>query len=187
MRHLFIPNLNLRETFLAAQREYAEHDGRPDADGLTLADLTQGTLTSYIEGIAAGTFPRPGVEIGRPGTELWWCETPPDGGKRQFVGRVSIRHHLVPDLHTRGGHIWWSIRPGRRGQSLGTELLAAALPHAAAHGITHATLICPQDQYASRKAIETSGGYLDEIKHGRCWYKLATSTEGHGATGRTEP
>lgn len=54
-------------------------------------------------------------------------------GDTRYLGRLSIRYHLVPALHDRGGHLWFSIRPSRRRQGLGTELLTEALPIAAAH------------------------------------------------------
>ncbi|MFC6883394.1 GNAT family N-acetyltransferase [Actinomadura yumaensis] len=176
VRHFAQPSMVLRDAFLDAQRDYASGDGAPDADGLTLADLTQGTLASYIDGTANGLFPRPGVRIGRPGAELWWVgPATEDGNGPEVVGRLSVRHDLVPALHNRGGHLWFSIRPSRRRQGLGTELLRAALPVAAGHGLDVVTLICAATNTAACRTIEAVDGELDRTDElGRRWYKLPT-------------
>ncbi|GAA2626625.1 hypothetical protein GCM10010411_74490 [Actinomadura fulvescens] len=175
VRYLARPALDLRDAFLDAQRDYTRGDGAPDADGLTLEDLTQGTLASYIDGMAGGLYPRPGVRTGTPGTELWWCG-PTDEGVREVLGRVSLRHHMVPALRKRGGQLWWSLRPSRRGQGLGTELFTAALGHLAGHGLSTATLVIPEANTPARKIIEAAGGVLDHIDDNRYrWYHIATT------------
>ncbi|MFD0685493.1 GNAT family N-acetyltransferase [Actinomadura fibrosa] len=174
--YFFPPSLKLRATFLAAQAEYAEHDGRPDADGLTLADLTEGTLRSYVEGMAAGTFPRDGIRIGVAGTELWWCETS-EGQPPSFVGRLTVRHDLVAANYDRGGQLWLSIRPSRRRQGLGTQLLAAALPIAAAHGITTPVVVIRTVALAPRKLAESVGGKQVWEKSGRVAYRIESKQQ----------
>lgn len=171
MRYLAAPSTVLADTYLTAQREHTQHDGAPDADGLGLEDLIAG-LPEYAADMRDGASPRPGVLPVVGGTELWWCEA--TGTGTEYVGRLSIRHQVVPALYDQGGQLRVSIRPSRRRQGLGIELLAAALPIAAAHGIEVATLICRNDNPAACKVVERVGGRLAHEVGGRRWYKVPT-------------
>ena len=75
-----------------------------------------------------------------------------------YLGRVGIRHELNAALRVFGGHIGYDIRPSRRGQGLGTELLRLALPHARALGIDPAMLTCDAENVASWRMMERCGG-----------------------------
>lgn len=96
-------------------------------------------------------------------------EDPPPAGKvasttfwladgDAYLGRISIRHALNDALRVIGGHIGYDVRPSRRGQGLGGQMLALALPHAAALGIDPAMLTCDADNAASWRMIERCGG-----------------------------
>lgn len=168
----FAPTTDLRDTFLAAMREHEQHDGAADADGITLAELQDGALKAYIEGRREGTYPRPGVELMAQSTELWWCEQGPDGP--EYIGRASIRHHLVPVLYDQGGQIRISVRPSRRRQGHGTAMLAAALTIASGHGLKEVMLVCPAGDVAARRMVEANGGE-PAVEGERCWYRLSTA------------
>lgn len=173
VRTFLAPSVRLRDAYLNAQRDYAAGDGRPDADGLTLHDLQNGDFAHMVEGISAGTFPRPGVRPGAAGMELWWCETVPDGPPR-MLGRLCMRHYLVPALYDQGGQVWFSIRPSLRGEGLGAELLRDALPRLRAHGLTEPTVVCPVGHGAARATVERVGGELVREECGRAVYELHT-------------
>nr|BFE31369.1 hypothetical protein GCM10010200_036200 [Actinomadura rugatobispora] len=173
VRTFLAPSVELRAAFLDAQRDYASGDGRPDADGLTLRDLENGDFARLVEGIGTGCFPRPGVRPGAAGMELWWCETAPDGPPR-MLGRLCMRHYLVPALEGRGGQVWVSIRPSRRGEGLGAELLRDALPRLRAKGLDAPTVVCPVDHAGARVTVERVGGVLVREERGRAVYTLHT-------------
>ncbi|MDL4774243.1 MULTISPECIES: GNAT family N-acetyltransferase [Thermomonosporaceae] len=172
VRTFFAPHTRLREPFLDAQRDYAAVDGWPDADGLTRHDLEAGDFTYLSENLRQGTFPRPGVRPGTAGMESWWCETSTDG-QPEMLGRLCIRHYLVPVLHHVGGQVWFSIRPSRRGEGLGAELLRDALPRIRAH-VERPTLIVAVSNTAARITIERVGGERVWERHGRVAYELET-------------
>jgi len=75
-----------------------------------------------------------------------------------YLGRISIRHALNDALRVLGGHIGYDVRPSRRGQGLGGQMLALALPQAAALGIDPAMLTCDAANTASWRMIERCGG-----------------------------
>jgi len=54
-------------------------------------------------------------------------------------------------------------------------MLAAALPVARSLGIDPALLTCDEDNIASRKVIEASGGMLVDNRHGKLRYWVPAS------------
>jgi predicted acetyltransferase len=54
-------------------------------------------------------------------------------------------------------------------------MLAAALPVARSLGIDPALLTCDEDNIASRKVIEASGGMLEDNRHGKLRYWVPAS------------
>ncbi len=55
-------------------------------------------------------------------TVLWFV----DGV--DWLGRLSIRHHLTPALTELGGHIGYYVRPSARRQGHATQMLTQSLP-----------------------------------------------------------
>jgi hypothetical protein len=89
MAYLIQPSddVALRASFLEAMAEHESVDGKPDADGLTMADLNGRTcLTHYSEGLRDGTALRPGVEPLR--SSVWWYVWG-DGDAQTYLGRVQ--------------------------------------------------------------------------------------------------
>jgi len=87
-----------------------------------------------------------------PSTTFWYVRG------AEFLGRLSIRHHLSDALRRHGGHIGYDVRPSARRQGHATAMLRAALPIAAGMGIKHALLTCDPGNVASRRVIEANGG-----------------------------
>ncbi|QSB04624.1 GNAT family N-acetyltransferase [Natronoglycomyces albus] len=104
-----------------------------------------------------------------PHSALWWVE-----GDR-WIGRTSIRHELNGFLLEMGGHIGYSVRPGERGKGHATAILAASLAYAAGLGIEEVLVTCSDDNIASRRTIEANGGALEDERHGRLRYWIATA------------
>lgn len=90
-----------------------------------------------------------------PQTDFWLV----DGG--EYIGHVGIRHYLNDHLLKIGGHIGYSIRPGKRGNGYGTKILELALPKAKELGLNRILLTCDVTNIASRKIIERNGGVLE--------------------------
>ncbi len=95
-----------------------------------------------------------------PATTLWLV----DGDK--FIGRVNIRHWLVPHLMQFGGHIGYMIRPTERGKGYGNLQLALALDYCREHlrdviDGGRVLVTCDDDNIRSAKVIEANGGVLE--------------------------
>jgi predicted acetyltransferase len=147
-------------SFRAALDEYRAEGRLGVADDSALAatlrrigELRGDWFASYLVALRAElTTPRPGLV---PQTTLWWV----DG--EEFLGRLSLRHHLTPQLRRHGGHIGYDVRPSARRRGHATAMLRAALPIAAGLGINPALLTCDPANVASRKVIEACGGARD--------------------------
>jgi predicted acetyltransferase len=156
------PSVRYQESFLAAEREFAEHGGGRVAVGHA---ALLGDFPRYVGRLLAEQGRPPGQPGWVPGTVLWLV----DGDT--YVGRVSLRHRLTPRLRRRGGHIGYEIRPSLRCRGYGTRALALALPHARALGLRRVLLTCDLDNEGSRRIIEANGGVLEGIFRVRGWPK----------------
>ena len=114
-----------------------------------------------------------GANGGAVPASMYWLV---DGG--EFIGHTSIRHELNPALEQHGGHIGYAIRPSKHRQGYGRAILEFALPIAQSLGIQRALVTCADDNTASRKIIENSGGeFVDEVDQDgitvlRFWIRL---------------
>jgi predicted acetyltransferase len=66
-----------------------------------------------------------------------------------------------------GGHIGYCVRPAHRGQRYATEILRQGLIVARAEGIDRVLVTCDEDNVASARVIERSGGILEDIRADR--------------------
>lgn len=81
-----------------------------------------------------------------------------------FIGSVSIRHHLTGLLNKVGGHIGYEIRSNERKKGYGKKILSLALKKAKQLGIKKALITCDITNIGSKKIIEANGGVLDSIE-----------------------
>lgn len=88
-------------------------------------------------------------------TDYWLIE------EEEFIGRLSLRCNLTPFLFKVVGHIGYQVRPSKRRQGYGTELLHLGLIKALEHGLTRALVTCDETNVASRKVIEHNGGIFE--------------------------
>jgi len=105
-----------------------------------------------------------------PYTILWFV----DG--EEWLGRLSIRHELTPHLLELGGHIGYCVRPSARRRGYATQMLVQSLPFAAELGIDPALVTCDAGNLASRKVIQAAGGELEDERHGKLRFWVATHT-----------
>lgn len=94
-----------------------------------------------------------------PHTDYWLIDSD------EFIGRVTVRHRLTERLEKFDGHIGYDIRPSKRQQGYGTEILELVLPKVKGLGIERVLITCRESNIASRKIIEKNGGVLENIVH----------------------
>ncbi|MEZ2222939.1 GNAT family N-acetyltransferase [Rhizobium sp. RCC_161_2] len=80
----------------------------------------------------------------------------------EFCGYITFRHlpgtsHLPLHLP---GHVGYSIVPWKQRRSYATQALRLLLPLAAQAGFERISVICNEDNLASRRVIEKAGGML---------------------------
>ena len=143
------------ERYLDSYREaYAEEMASDDTEKM-LADPDTAVEKAAQERRGEG-LPEGWV----PATTLWLV----DGDR--FIGRVNIRHWLVPHLMEFGGHIGYMIRPTERGKGYGNLQLALALDYCREHlrGVLDGDRVlvtCDDDNVRSARVIEANGGVLE--------------------------
>ncbi len=81
----------------------------------------------------------------------------------KIVGRVSLRHQLTEYLENFGGHVGYGVVPSERNRGYATIMLKSVLPLALKLGIERVLVTCDEDNNASMKVIEKSGGILENI------------------------
>ena len=168
MPQLLPPTTALHASFLAALAEYQREGRYQDLDAALLGDAA--AFAQYVQGLRAQALPEtPRPEGWVSVTTLWWT----DGD--EYVGRLSIRHSLTDDLRRVGGHIGYEVRPSARGCGHATQMLAAALPVAAAMGIDPALVTCDAANIASRRVIEHNGGRLENEGDGELHFWVPTT------------
>jgi predicted acetyltransferase len=166
MPELTAPTVRVHASFLAAVAEF-QGEGRGQAGDASMVGREinlyagrwqdPGVFDAYVRWLrndAVEDAPRPAGYV--PSTTLWWVSGD------EYLGRISIRHRLTPQLRDYGGHIGYDIRPTARRRGHATAMLAAALPRAQALGINPVLITCDEDNVGSRKVIEANGGVLED-------------------------
>jgi predicted acetyltransferase len=142
---LVAPAFTLRVPFQDMAREYA-------AFGEHRYQLALRDFHAYMwrldedrqaENLAAGRSPQ---------LELWLEHS------GTLLGCARLRLQLTPELETEGGHIGYDVRPSKRRQGYGTQVLALALIEARSRGIERVRITCDADNEPSRRVIERHGG-----------------------------
>jgi predicted acetyltransferase len=127
-------------------------------------------FAAYVDKLHADALEEtPRAEDWVPSSTFWYV----DGG--DYLGRLSMRHRLTPQLLEFGGHIGYDVRPTARRRGYATAMLRDALPHASALGIDQALLTCDVANVASRKVIESAGGVLEDERAGKLRFWVPTS------------
>ncbi len=82
----------------------------------------------------------------------------------------KLRHRLTDRLLIEGGHIGYGVRASARGNGHATALLELMLQKARAMGIEKILITVREDNPASAKVAEKSGGALEKREGGRLYY-----------------
>lgn len=83
----------------------------------------------------------------------------------QIIGEVYLRFRLDSVLRKDGGNIGYQIRPNMRSKGYATAGLRLALKRLREVGVTEALLTCSDDNGASIRVIEKSGGVRIDDAH----------------------
>jgi len=90
-----------------------------------------------------------------PSSDFWLIDND------EFIGRLSLRHELNEYLLKIGGNIGYEIRPSKRKQGYGKEILRLGLEKAREFGLRRVLVTCDEDNIGSKKIIEHNGGKLE--------------------------
>lgn len=148
---LTLPDVKYRDTFLDALREYHAEGRHLDLNYVAVARDFEGFVRRRLDRAHAERIPASWV----PETYFWLI----DG--ETYIGTTRLRHYLTPSLRKYGGHIGYEIRPSKRRQGYGTQILRLALQEARKRGIERALVTCDRENTGSRKIIEANGGVFE--------------------------
>jgi len=79
----------------------------------------------------------------------------------EFIGILSLRRGLNDTFIRISGHVGYQIKPSKRQQGYGKELLRQGLQKAKELDFTRVLLTCDEDNIASKKIIESNGGQFE--------------------------
>lgn len=175
MLRLVLPSTKYKVSFLKAVKEVKR--AKPDLSH-SYAKLDYDKIKEDFDGFVKKIKLRAqgiGLQKGYIPDTVYWLV---DGDT--YIGRVSIRHWLTPNLRRIGGHIGYETRPSERRKGDGAKMLELALPKAKKLGIKKVLITCDETNIGSKKIIEKNGGkFEDKYKMGpgkpdklRYWIKL---------------
>ncbi len=148
---LFLPSECYQESYLAALREF-------QADGERIewnVEYLERHFPAHIQELRNLSNPQKVKPKHVPSAIYWLIDE--DG----FAGQASLRYELNDWLRRYGGHIGYGIRPSKRRQGYGRQVLALMLNKARQRGLARVLVTCDEDNIGSRKIIEYNGGKLE--------------------------
>jgi predicted acetyltransferase len=170
MLFLAEPSVTYRDSFIQSVHEF-QIEGRQlhyDLKSIT-SDFGAFVQELYYQ------QDRARLKSGRvPASEFWLINDD------EFIGRLSLRHELNEYLLKIGGHIGYEIRPSKRKQGYGTEILRLGLETAKEIGVHRVLVTCDENNIGSKKIIEHNGGIFenaieiegDPVKKLRYWINI---------------
>jgi predicted acetyltransferase len=166
MTRLLRPDPGRYEEWAAMVREFA--GAYPHGSGLP-ADRPVGDRGDFAASIAkaarmADTSLLP--PEGLVHDDLYWIADA-DG---HLVGFLSLRHELNDFLREQGGHVGYSVRPSRRREGHAARALGLAVERAGELGLGRVLVTCEEDNLASARTIESQGGAMEDVRHGKRRY-----------------
>jgi predicted acetyltransferase len=161
LRSLCAPASDFAASYIEALREgYHLGDDPPfgaEAIAAVAADFPA-HLASITRQGALHFFPDGSSLPLSPFSLFWFIE---DDG--EFLGSLHLRHELANDYaRLIAGHVRYGIRPSRRNEGLGTEMLTAVRAKAKALGLRRLLVVCREANVPSRRLIEKCGGAYEK-------------------------
>ncbi len=151
MLFLAEPSVAYRDSFIQSVREF-QAEGRQLYYNLNSLTDDFGSFVQELQDQKDRSKLKPGRV---PGSDFWLID------ESEFIGRLSLRHELNEHLLKIGGHIGYEIRPSKRRQGYGTEILRLGLEKARESGLRRVLVTCDEDNIASKKIIEHNGGMFE--------------------------
>ena len=135
---------------------YAEAIAELQDEPLTLEEKRPTDLDEYIQWRTDHAQGKNLPEGWIPATTFWLLD------EGEVMGEVNIRHELTEFLRTIGGHIGYWIRPSKRKQGYGKDILRLALEEAKKIGLERVLVTCDETNIGSKKIIEANGGVFEK-------------------------
>jgi predicted acetyltransferase len=151
MLFLAEPSVLYQDSFIQSVREF-QAEGRQLQYDLYSINADFGAFVQKLHDKKDRAKLNPGIV---PGSDFWLIDD------NEFIGRLSLRYELNENLLKVGGHIGYEIRPSKRRQGYGTELLRLGLEKARELGLHRVLVTCDEDNIGSRKIIEHNGGLFE--------------------------
>jgi len=147
-------SLEYVEAFAAMARDFVAHgSARERAVYQQAVADPSAHIRKYQDASRGIGLPRGHV----PSTTYWLVR-----GGSEIVAISNLRHRLTRDLEREGGHIGYGVRPSERRKGYGRRLCRLTLTKAREMDIRRVLITCDDDNIASRKIIEASGGVFDD-------------------------
>lgn len=151
MAFLSLPDGKYRDTFLAGLAEYHAEGRHMEID----AHMTAEAFDGFVRGLHARADGKRLPHGWVPSIELWLI----DG--ETYIGTSHIRTQLNQQLRRYGGNIGYEIRPSKRRQGYGKEILRLTLRWAGTIGMERVLVTCNHNNVGSRRIIEANGGVFE--------------------------
>ena len=151
MLHLIQPCSIYLPSYIAAYDEYVTHGINSYAFG----DARTTDILAKFEDYRLERHLKPN----RVGADYYWLV---DDALHRFLGEITVRHRLTPDLEKYAGHIGYGVRYTEWGKGYGTLMLQLALEKAKAMGLEHVLGTCDDDNYGSARVMEKCGFALQD-------------------------
>jgi predicted acetyltransferase len=151
MPFLALPSESYKESYIQALLEFQAEGRNLNIDAENLNE----NFGSFVQAVLSRTD-RSKLSPGWvPSSDFWLIEND------EYIGRLSVRHELNERLMKVGGHIGYEIRPSKRRQGYGSQILKLGLQKGKELGLRRVLLTCDEDNTGSKKIIEKNGGQFE--------------------------
>ena len=175
-RSMFLasPSIQYKDTFLEALQEEVQAEGDQTSKDIQRIQRFAADFEGFLQRFS--DMER-GINTPNlvPASSFWLID---DG---EYVGSLNLRHELNDHLLHVGGHIGYDIRPSKRGEGYGKEILRLGLEMARERGLRRVLITCDETNIGSKKIIEANGGVFENavtqegspVKKLRYWIDIA--------------
>ena len=143
MLHLIQPCSIYLPSYIEACDEYVTHG----INSYAFSDARTTDILAKFEDYRLERHLKPN----RVGADYYWLV---DDASHRFLGEITVRHRLTPDLEKYAGHIGYGVRYTEWGKGYGTLMLQLALEKAKAMGLERVLGTCDDDNYGSARVME---------------------------------
>jgi len=148
---LIVPCEAYLPSYMEAHDEYEAHG----IDAYAFSDARKIDVLQKFEDYRLERSLKPN----RVGADYFWLV---DEDKKRFLGEITVRHRLTPELERYAGHIGYGVRYGEWGKGYGTQMLQLALIKARSMGLTRVLATCDDDNQGSARVLEKNGFLLSD-------------------------